>query len=91
MSWNNSIYVRHVAVEGLATAGRIQGNTVDALLDILWHYGILHVFKWVDDVVIFRSPVCSFINVDGIPEFAYGFSWIQSLISLFPLEFLGIR
>jgi len=31
-SWNNSIYVGHVAVEGLATAGGIQGNAADALL-----------------------------------------------------------
>jgi len=75
ISWNGSIYVRHVAVEGLTTAGGIQGNTTDALLDILWHHRILHIFKWVDDVIIFRSLVCSFINVDSMPEFTYGFGF----------------
>src|SRR5882724_10150023 len=54
MSWNDSIYVRHVAVGGLATAGGIQGT----LLDILQDHKIPHVFKWVYDVVIFRYPVC---------------------------------
>jgi len=73
MSWNDSIYVGHVAVEGLTTAGGIQGNAADALLDILRHHGIPHVFKWVDDVVIFRPPVHSFTSVVGTPEFAYGF------------------
>jgi len=56
VSWNGSIYVGHVAVEGLATAGGIQGCPADALLDILHHHGIERVFKWVDDVVIFRTP-----------------------------------
>src|SRR5882724_6013149 len=73
MSWNDSIYVGHVAMEGLVTAGGIQGNAADALLDILRHHGIPHVFKWVDDVVIFRHPVHSFTSVVGTPEFAYGF------------------
>ena len=89
MCWNNSIYVGHVAVEGLMTAGGIQGNAVDALLDILWHHRIPHVFKWVDDVIIFRSPVCSFINVDGMPKFTYGFDLDSVLRSLCALEFLG--
>jgi len=89
MSWNNSIYVRHVAVEGLMTAGGIQGNATDALLDILQHHMIPHDFKWVDDVIIFRSPVCSFINVDGMPKFTYGFDLDSVLRSLCALEFLG--
>src|SRR6266481_5779649 len=57
--WEGSIYVGHVAVEGLATAGGIQGSLADAMLDILCHRGIPDVFKWVDDVVIFWSPTLS--------------------------------
>jgi len=71
VSWNDAIYVGHVAVEGLATAGGIQGCPADALLDILRHHGIEHVFKWVDDVVIFRTPSHS-INSRG-SVFSYNF------------------
>jgi len=56
VSWNDTIYIGHVAVEGLATAGGIQGCPADALLDILRHHRIEHILKWVDDVVIFRVP-----------------------------------
>jgi len=56
ISWNQAIFVGHCAVEGLATAGGIQGCPADALLDILQYRGIRHVFKWVDDIVIFRTP-----------------------------------
>ena len=61
--WEGSIYVGPVVVEGLATAGGIQGCLADAMLDILCHRGIPDVFKWVDDIVIFRSLVASSFNV----------------------------
>jgi len=51
MSWNQSIFVGHCTVEGLATARGIQGCLADALLDILRYCRIEHVFKWVDDIV----------------------------------------
>ena len=54
--WNQSIFVGHYAVEGLAMAGEIQGCPADALLDILQHHSIEHMFKWVNDVVIFHTP-----------------------------------
>ena len=60
--WEGSIYVGHVTVEGLATAGGIQGCLADAMLDILCHRGIPDVFKQVDDVVIFQLPVASCFN-----------------------------
>ena len=39
ISWQDHIYIGHVTVEGLVTAGGIQGTTADALLDILRHLG----------------------------------------------------
>ena len=44
-SWQDKIFVGHIVVEGLATAGGIQGTLADALLDILHFHGIEHVFK----------------------------------------------
>ena len=40
ISWEDQIYVGHVAVEGLVMAGGIQGTAVDTLLDILKYHGI---------------------------------------------------
>ena len=69
ISWQENIYVGHVAVEGLATAGSIQGTPADALIDIFQHHGIEHVFKWVDDVVIFRVPVSP--SRSALPAFSF--------------------
>src|SRR5882724_13060831 len=54
--WHDSIYIQHNAIEGLSSAGGIQGTPADACIDILWACSILPVFKWVDDFVIFHSP-----------------------------------
>ena len=54
--WENKIYVQHIAIEGLATAGGIQGTIADTCVTILKWQGIRPVFKWVDDFVLFRSP-----------------------------------
>jgi len=59
VSWRNAIYVQHNAVEGLSLAGRIQGALADACIEILHANKIGPVFKWVDNFVIFRSPVAS--------------------------------
>ena len=45
VSWNDTVYIGHVTVEGLAMAGGIQGCPAGALLDILQHHWIEHVFK----------------------------------------------
>ena len=55
--WHQSIYVQHVAIEGLATAGGIQGNVADACVALLNWHGIKLVVKWVDDFVFFCTPV----------------------------------
>ena len=57
--WNGRIFVQHVAVEGLATAGGIQGTIADACVELLKWAGIHPVVKWVDDFVFFRSPTTS--------------------------------
>ena len=53
------MYVQHVTIEGLATAGGIQGIIVDACIWILAHHGIHPVVKWVNDFVFFREPSTS--------------------------------
>ena len=54
--WWNDIYVKHNAIEGLSSAGSIQGTLADACIKILKANKIEPVFKWVDDFIIFRSP-----------------------------------
>ena len=54
--WEKKIYVQHVAIEGLATAGGIQGTIADACVALLKWRGIEPVLKWVDDFVLFRLP-----------------------------------
>ena len=51
------MYVQHIAIEGLATTGGIQGNIADASLTILKHHKVKPAVKWVDDLVFFRVPL----------------------------------
>ena len=81
MSWDNSIYVCHVAIEGIATASVIQDNAADTLLDILCHHEILHGFKWVNDIVIFRLPVRSIKSTVDNSQFFYNFD-LQSVFQI---------
>ena len=48
--------MQHVAIEGLATAGGIQGTIADACICILDLRGIAPIIKWVDNFVFFREP-----------------------------------
>src|SRR5882724_2138655 len=70
--WQEKIYVGHVAVEGLAMAGGIQGTPADALLDIFQFHGIEHIFKWVNDIFIFHVPVSS--SCGALPSFSFDLS-----------------
>src|SRR5882724_1832226 len=80
--WHDNIYVGNVVVEGLATAGGIQGTPFDTLLDILLHHGIRHVFKWVDDVVIFCSPSHSFSSISTPPQsFDFDLKYVFHIMS----------
>src|SRR5882724_118704 len=72
VSWQDKIFVGHVAVEGLAMAGGIQGTPADSLLDILRIGSIEHVFKWVDNVVIFCVLTHSYVpSADSFPIFNF--------------------
>ena len=53
------VYVQHVAIEGLATVGGIQGMITATCIRILAHHGIHPVVKWVDDFVFFCEPSTS--------------------------------
>src|SRR6266481_9627667 len=57
--WKDLIYVQHVAIEGLATAGGIQGMIADTCIALLKWKGIHPVVKWVDDFVFFQFPQSS--------------------------------
>ncbi len=54
--WKDLIYVQHVAIEGLATTGGIQGTIADACITLLKWKGIHPVVKWVDNFIFFHSP-----------------------------------
>ena len=54
--WNNSVYVQHVAIEGLATS-RIQGTVADATIFLLKFHKIEPAIKWVDNFIFFRCPI----------------------------------
>jgi len=54
--WNNSVYVQHVAIEGLATAGRIQATVIDATIALLKFHNIEPAVKWMENFVFFRCP-----------------------------------
>ena len=55
--WHRGIYVDHCAMEGLSSAGNIQGAPADALIAIFKAKLIPHVLKWVDDFLFFRIPI----------------------------------
>src|SRR5882724_8189088 len=74
--WQGRIYVQHVAIEGLATVGGIQGMVADACVLILKHHDIGPAMKWVDDFMFFRTPL-------SLPdhEFTYNLSDILQVTS----------
>ena len=57
--WRGHVYIQHVAIEGLATAGGIQGTVADVCIQILAHHGIHPVIEWVVNFVFFREPSIS--------------------------------
>ena len=71
--WQDQFFIQHVAIEGLATAGGIQGTIADACLMILKHHDITPIMKWVDDLVFLWSPITSPLNT-AKHTFAYDLS-----------------
>ncbi len=83
--WKNSIYVQHVAIEGLVMVGGIQGSIADACIELLKSAGIHPVMKWVDDFIFFRSPQPStFAEGFHTPSFAYDLSSILDFTAPLP-------
>ena len=67
--------MQHVAIEGLATAGGIQGTIADACLAVLEYHGIKLDMKWVDNFIFFRE----LMNLFGCPQFPYRLSDLLTL------------
>jgi len=71
--WRSSIYIDHCTMEGLSTAGNIQGCPADALLAILRSKSIGPALKWVDDFVFFCTPSSSTTDTTGAESHAYSY------------------
>src|SRR5882672_7587553 len=67
--WKGDVYVQHVAIKGLATAGGIHGNVADATVAILKYHNIEPTVKWVDDFVFFPIPCLPLEPNSSLPHF----------------------
>src|SRR5882724_8809339 len=80
--WKGGVYVQHVAIKGLATAGGIQGCIADVTLAILKFHGIEPAIKWVNDFVFFRVPFPVIGPPPAKPVFKFDLSMILALTTL---------
>jgi len=76
--WRDGVYIQHVAIEGLATAGGIQGNVADATIALLKYHRMEPTIKWVDDFVFFHCPTLSPPPSAG-PSFSFDLSTIYDI------------
>ena len=60
-----------MAIEGLATAGGIQGNVADAALAILKHHEVEPAVKWVDNFIFFQVPLLAIESPSSPPTFKF--------------------
>jgi len=58
-------------MEGLSSAGNIQGVLADALVSILNHHGVDKVLKWADDFCLFHIPTPHALADKGILSHHY--------------------
>jgi len=79
--WKGAVYVQHVAIKGLATAGGIQGNIPDATLAILKYHEVEPAVKWVDNFVFFRVPVPTEHSCTSPLNFKFKLSTILEITS----------
>ena len=77
--WKGGVYVQHIAIEGLATAGSIQGCVADVTLAILKFHKIEPAVKWVDDFVFFRVPLPAIGPLPAKPVFKFNLFTILAL------------
>jgi len=54
---DGQLFIDHVFLFGLATAGGVQGHVADATIDILHLLDLGHIKKWVDDHTFFRFAI----------------------------------
>jgi len=76
--WKGGVYVQHIAVEGLATAGGIQGTIVDATVALLKFHNIHPTIKWMDNFIFFWCP-SEHVLAPLPPVFQYDLSTILSI------------
>ena len=69
--WLGEICIEHCTVFGLATSGGIQGTVADAAVAIFLFHGMSYIVKWVDDFVLFCSPITVLTDADNGVEYLY--------------------
>jgi len=79
--WKGDVYVQHVAIKGLATAGGIHGNVADATVAILKYHNIEPTVKWVDDFVFFPIPCLPLEPNSSLPHFNFTLNDILRITS----------
>ena len=75
------MYVQHVEIEGLATAGGIQGHVADTSLAILKHHKVEPAVKWVDNFVFFQVPLIELGPPTCQPHFKFDLAMILLITS----------
>jgi len=76
--WKEAIYVLHVTIEGLSTAGGIQGSRADATVAVLKYHAFEPTIKWVDDFMFFWTPTLLVLPGQH-PTFLYDLSTIFNI------------
>jgi len=71
-------------MEGLSSAGNIQGSPEDALVAIFKSKSIDHLLKWVDDFVFFCIPnnFSAMTHMDSPFQYSYGLVAILAITEL---------
>src|SRR5882724_5050993 len=73
-------------MEGLSTAGNIQGGPADALLAILHSKSIGPALKWVDHFVFFRAPTYCDTDAAGMVSYSYSYDLASVMKIMDPLS-----
>jgi len=71
--------MQHVTVEGLATAGGIQGWIADMTLAVLKFHKIELAVKWIHDFVFFRVPLPMITAASSKPSLKFDLSTILAI------------
>jgi len=71
VGWQGHFFIYHVLLFGLAKAPGIQGNVANAVVDLLLHWEIAPVFKWVDNFNFLCEPCTSITSLDGLISYSY--------------------